>query len=87
MEKEKALEFLQSIIGETIYVINESNRYDDNEYEVVLSLPDVFTDELYEIMEQTIIQDKIEFTSWRYTQLPEEEVYILYIKKCKRGRR
>lgn len=78
MEKSKSIEFLKSIIGSTVYVINKNKVYADDEF--LLILPQELSKELFNSLRKGIKEDRYEFCSWKQYIFPEEIVYALYFK-------
>ena len=83
MKKQQAIEFLESIVGSTVYLVdkNQQEEYKDKDDAILFHLPDEFDEKYFEAMKITIEQDKYELCSWRQINLPDGETYILYIRK------
>ena len=78
MEKTELIEFLKSIIGSTVYIVNKNKALDEGQF--ALYMPQEMSLELFNSLKIGIKQYRYEFCGWRKCVFSDEEVYILNFK-------
>ena len=76
MKTEKAIEFLESIEGETVYLVELINGKVDTSVYQPITLDEEYLDDIV----GELLEDNVELKTWQHRYMRDFEHYVLYFQ-------